>query len=280
MSRGNSPTFVSHAGRNTGMAFFYPPSASGESRLQASNLCLLELRYWLDQPSSRKDNDDVYQRRPISCKEIVMKLIVRISVSLFLIIVCLASNVASTTTTTTALAQTQDQKPQSKSKSSGRVTVKYDKSKDTTTVALKTIALTGLSQERQQAVNVPLHQTDMEAFFTYSGQQMTKPVETVTLRFRVVSQYNIFTREQPLVAALDKESAEKGRAIPLGTTKYSSNVKFNSVYEEVLTISIPADALKRVAAADSIEFYLGPIGYQLKESGREALRELASRLTP
>lgn len=202
-----------------------------------------------------------------------MNLVMRPSLSLFLICASIICAVASPFTRAT-------QEDKNKAKSSGRINVKYDKSKDTTTVTLKPIALSGLAQERRAAPNIPLHQTDMEAFFTFPGQQPAKPVESVTLRFRVTSGNYFLLRDQPIGVALDRENKEKGRAIQLGTAKYSSNLKFNSVYEEYLTLIVPAEALRKVAAADTIEVYLGPIGYQLKENQRDALRELVSRMTP
>ena len=68
-------------------------------------------------------------------------------------------------------------------KSTSKVTVKYDKSKDTTTVTLKKMTLTRVYQEKERSQDFPLHQLEVEVFFTYKGQTPTEPVGEITMRF-------------------------------------------------------------------------------------------------
>jgi len=177
-------------------------------------------------------------------------------------------------------AQEKKQKSdESKSKASSKVSIKYDKKKDLTTVRNKTFTITRLGQEKTVANNIPLHQMDMEIWYSYEGQQPTKPVEDVNLIFRSVAGNNIFMRGQEIIVALDREVQGKDRALGLGMTDYkSSPPKFNSIYEEVMTVKIPADGLKKMAEAGSVEIYVGPVAYLLTKEQHDVIREMSELL--
>lgn len=166
-------------------------------------------------------------------------------------------------------------------KKNGNISSKYNKSKNLTTVSLKPMALTELRQNTPQTGYVQKLQMDMETFFTYPGETIAKPVETVTLRFHGTANNYIFAQGQPISVVLDeKVEGATGRMLRLGDTDYKSDLKFNSIYEEYLTISIPADALTKISEAKTIAIYVGSYAYSLKEKQVADLRDMASRLKP
>jgi hypothetical protein len=163
-------------------------------------------------------------------------------------------------------------------KKNDHIVVKYDKSKDETTVRLKPFALTGLKDERPQIQDIPTHQMDLEISFKFSGKEMTKQVETAMLSFRVTSRNYFFLKGQNLIAVLDKNVKGKDRALQLGVTDYKSDLKFNSVYEEYLTASIPFAALQRMTQAETLDLYVGPVAYTVREKQLEDIRDLGSHM--
>jgi hypothetical protein len=166
-------------------------------------------------------------------------------------------------------------------KKNGNISSKYNKSKNQTTVTLKPLALTGLQDEKPQIQDIPTHQMDMEVFFSYPGEKMEKPVENVTLRFHVTTRAYFFLRGQPVNVVLDeKVEGATGRLLKLGDTDYKSDLKFNSIYEEFMTITIPAEALTKISAAKKVAIYVGASPYLLKEKQVADLRDMASRTKP
>lgn len=179
-----------------------------------------------------------------------------------------------------AVAQSQKDDAGKKGGSAPEVSSKYNKSKDLTTVRLKPFKITTIGQEKQIGNNIPLHQMDLEISYSYSGQKITKPVEDVNLRFHAVAGNYVFLKGQQVIAVLDKEVQGQDRAISLGTTDYKSVApKFNSVYEEFLSLNIPPDALVKMAKAETVEIYVGPVGYRLSTELHNAIRALASQLS-
>lgn len=173
----------------------------------------------------------------------------------------------------------QDGQKESAKKSN--VSSKYNKSKNQTTVTLKPMALTGLQEEQPQLQTIPKHQMDLDVFFTYAGEQIAAPVENVTLRFRATENNYFFLRGQPVSVVLDeKVEGAQGRLLKLGETDYKSNLKFNSVYEETMTVSVPASAIMKIAEAKTATIYVGASGYTLKDKQLADLRDMASRLKP
>ena len=175
---------------------------------------------------------------------------------------------------TKALAQDGDKKPGSK------LSVKYDKKTDLTTVKLKAFRISPLILEKEANNNTPLHQTDVEISYTYAGRQASKPVESVTFRFKVTSGNYIFLRSQTAMAVLDNTGGQ-GRAFALGESDYKSFPPItNSIYEEALVVNAPADALVKMAKAKSLQLYLGPVSYTVPEKQLEGIKELAASLPP
>jgi hypothetical protein len=172
----------------------------------------------------------------------------------------------------------QNNSPESNLKRTGRVTVKYDKSKDLTTVKLKQMTISKLRNERSVNDNLPLHQMDIEMWFSYSGQE-PKKVDEIVMKFHAVGSNYIFLKGQQIIVALNREVRGEDKAFSLGMTDYkSSSPKFNSVYEEFMTIQVLPDAIVKISKATSAEIYVGPIGYQLTSEQQLAIAELAAML--
>lgn len=166
-----------------------------------------------------------------------------------------------------------------KTKAKSRITSKYDKSKNLTTVRLKQITISRLSQEKEIANNIPLHQMGFDLSFSYTGQQPTKSTDEVLLRFYSAASNYVFLRGQQVIAVIDKEIQGQDRAFSLGMTDYKSNPpKVNTIYEEVMAVKIPADGLVKMAKANSLELYLGPVAYRLTKDQISSIREAASFL--
>ena len=66
----------------------------------------------------------------------------------------------------------------------------------------------------------------------------------------------------------------------LGDTDYKSDLKFNTVYEEYLVISIPASALAKIAEAKTVSIFVGPYSFLLREKQVADLRDFASLANP
>ena len=161
-----------------------------------------------------------------------------------------------------------------------RLSSKYDKSKNLTTVRLKQFTITTLAQEKQNTPNIPLHQMDLEMWYSFSGQKQTTSIEDVVFRFHAVASNYVFSSGQQVITALDRGIRGHDRAISLGTTDYKSvSPKFNSVYEEFMQVKIPSEALSLMAKAKNVEIFVGPVGYKLTEKQFEALQEMAASLS-
>ena len=99
------------------------------------------------------------------------------------------------------------------------------------------------------------------------------------LRFKCVSGTYIFLRGQELIVAIDREIPGRDRGFVLGTTSYKSlPPKFNSVFEEIMELKVPVDALKKFADAQTLEFYLGPVTYKFTSKQQDALKEMYKSL--
>lgn len=151
--------------------------------------------------------------------------------------------------------------------------LKYDKQKNQTTVALKRMSLS--SAMAKEVTNVTeVAQLDLDGSFDYPGQKLSQAAEAVTLNFRALSKFPVYQRGQNVVGVLDAD-----QALILGTTSYKS-ISQTFMMEEVLSISIPYTALKRMAESKSLRIFLGTREIKFREKDQEALRELVSFMTP
>lgn len=157
-----------------------------------------------------------------------------------------------------------------------QVNVKYDKKKDLTTVKLKPFRVSRLILEKESTTSIPLHQTDLEISYSFQGEKPVK-VDNVTLRFVVTGNNYIFLRPQAAMAVLDNE-AGSGRAFALGNSDYKSYQRFSTVLEETLVVTAPAEALSRMAKANSLQIYLGPVAYTITPSQLQGIKALAEQL--
>ena len=164
-------------------------------------------------------------------------------------------------------------------KSTSNVKVKYDKGKSVTTVSLKPFTLTSLQQEKSAGSNLPLHQMDFEASFSGQGDAAKPLVGDIVLRFHCVAGTYIFLKGQEVIVAVNRDIPGQDRGFTLGNTAYRSNPpKFNSVYEEFLDLKVPADAIKKMAAAETVDIYLGPVPYRFTSKQLAALKEFGTLL--
>ena len=166
-----------------------------------------------------------------------------------------------------------------KPKPNKRISSKYDKGKDRTTVKLKAMPLTGLNDERKTVTAVASHQMDVEVSFTHPGQTVTEQVAEMEFRFHMTAGAYLFYKPQQIVVALDQGSDE-GRAMDLGFTGYKSTTQFNSVFEEFMSITIPFSALDKITKAKKVELYVGPVAYELKDAQIQDLRDLGAKMMP
>jgi hypothetical protein len=153
------------------------------------------------------------------------------------------------------------------------IKVKYNKSKNETTVTLKTLSLSN-SMNKEFTRESEFGQLDLDAYFTYPGQQLTKPAESMTLAFKATQKNQLWQRAQNLVAVIDDQTA-----LVLGATSYSSNSQ-TFYFEELMKISVPYEAIRKIAAAKSLAFQLGTRNIRIKEDQLEDLRAIAARMTP
>jgi hypothetical protein len=161
-------------------------------------------------------------------------------------------------------------------KSTSRVNVRFDKGKNLSTISLKSMTITRLDQEKRGAGDrdFPLHQMDIEGNFTFAGQFIGGEVKDAKLIFHAVASNYIFLKAQDVTVAIDRDKAEKARAFSLGMTSYRSMPpKFGSVYEEYFELAIPIDAIRKFAAAEQLEFFLGPVTYTLTPKQLDAIKE-------
>lgn len=164
-------------------------------------------------------------------------------------------------------------KPEEKSKSAKHVKVKYDKGKDLTTVTLNSMAVSSAVTKEVSRLSEGT-QLDLTVSFTHPGQQLSKPVDALMMKFKSTAKYPVFQRGQNLMVVLDND-----RAIPIGDATYSSRAETFYV-EEMLTGTVPYEIMKRIAGAKSASFFLGAREIRLKEDQLEDLREITKRMAP
>jgi hypothetical protein len=145
---------------------------------------------------------------------------------------------------------------------------------------LKPLSLTQLSLDEQARTSIPLHQMALEVLYRFSGEAPARPAGELKLLFRVTSSNYVFLHGQKVLLALDNENG-KGRAIIVGDTNYNSKPpEFNSVYEETLEVSAPAEILSRIAKANSVEIYVGPVVYKVTKDQQKKLSTYFDYINP
>ncbi|HEX8097914.1 MAG TPA: hypothetical protein VF507_07755 [Pyrinomonadaceae bacterium] len=160
-----------------------------------------------------------------------------------------------------------------KFKHNGKISTKYNKSKDQTAVELNPMAASSSMASEAQNLR-DASQMDLAASFTYQGQVLTKPVEALTLTFHARAKNPVFQKGQNVLATLDGQNA-----LMLGTSTYKSSSQ-TFIFEEIMSVQVPYETLSKIISAKTVELFLGPRKITLKESHIEALRDMASRMTP
>jgi hypothetical protein len=155
-----------------------------------------------------------------------------------------------------------------------QITRKYDKGKDKSTVTLKPMPITtSLAKEVTDLKQVP--QIDLEVFFTYQGEQPSKPAETATLALHSLARSAVYRQPQDLIAVVNGE-----RALMLGKTTYKS-VSKTFMFEEIMSIEVPLDTMKKMSGAKTLNLYLAhQRELKLTDSQLEAIRDITSRMSP
>jgi len=83
-----------------------------------------------------------------------------------------------------------------------------------------------------------------------------------------------------VLLALDNDDGH-GRAIIVGDTNYHSKLpEFNTVYEETLEVSAPTEILSRIAKANAVEIYVGPVVYRLTKDQQQKLSNYFDYISP
>lgn len=170
----------------------------------------------------------------------------------------------------TGLGQIPDN---NRAKSKSHVKVKYDKSKDLTTVTLKSLDLGGAMTKEVTSLGQGTQLT-LDVIFTYTGEHPSKPVESLKMKFTSRARYPVFQRGQNLMAVVDEQSA-----IPLGDTSYKTNAQ-TFYTDEILEVSVSYDVMKRMADAKTFKLFLGNREIKFRDEQLADLREMAARMSP
>jgi hypothetical protein len=158
--------------------------------------------------------------------------------------------------------------------------VAIDKTESGHVAHLKPLSLTQISLDDQARASIPLHQMALEVLYRFGGEAPVGPAGELKLLFRVTSSNYVFLHGQKVLLALDNDNGT-GRAIIVGDTNYNSKPpEFNSVYEETLEVSAPAEILSRIAKANTVEIYVGPIDYKLTKDQQKKLSAYFDYINP
>lgn len=153
------------------------------------------------------------------------------------------------------------------------IKVKYNKSKDITTVTLKTLSLSG-AMNREFTRESESGNLDLDVEFTFQGQTLTKPAEELKFTFRGTQKNLIWQKSQTVAAVINDETA-----LVLGQSTYSSQSQ-TFYFEEVMSVSVPYEAMKQIAAAKSLRLQLGTRNINIKDDQLQDLRAMVERMSP
>lgn len=170
-----------------------------------------------------------------------------------------------------ALAEKTEVKPQNSGNK--HIKSKYDKKKNITTVTLKSISVGGaVTREVTNLGQAP--QLTLDAFFTYPGEQLTKPAESLVMRFTSRARYPVYQRAQNVVAVLDDT-----KGLPFGSTTYKTDAQ-TFYTDEILEITIPYEAMKRMMEVKNLKLLLGNREMIFRDEQLRDLRDLSAAMSP
>jgi hypothetical protein len=171
----------------------------------------------------------------------------------------------------------QNSKSDTDSKTAARINshikIKYNHSRNETTVTLKTMALSN-SMNKEFTHEGEFGQLDLDVYFSYQGQQLEKPADSLVLKFKGTSKNILWQRGQNLIAVIDDQNA-----LLLGSTKYTSTSQ-TFYFEELLTISVPYEAMQKIASAKTLAFQLGTRNIRITADQFQDLCAMVSRMAP
>ena len=150
---------------------------------------------------------------------------------------------------------------------------KYNKSKNVTTVTLKTLSLSN-SMNREFSRESEAGQLDLDVYFTYPGEQLTKPAAEASLTFKSTQKNQLWQTGQNVVAIINDDTA-----LVIGQSAYKSNSQ-TFYFEELMSVTIPYDTMKKIAAAKSLRFQLGTRNISIKDDQLQDLRDLVATMAP
>ena len=171
-----------------------------------------------------------------------------------------------------AVAQGPD-KSKSESKAASHVKTKYDKSKDRTTVTLKSMDLGGAMTREVSSLGQSTQLT-LDVSFTYAGEHPAKPVDALTMKFTSRARYPVFQRGQNLMVVVDDQNA-----IPIGDTNYKSDAQ-TFYTDEMLTAQVPREIMERIRTAKTAKMFLGNREIAFRSEQLDDLREMTARMSP
>jgi hypothetical protein len=140
-------------------------------------------------------------------------------------------------------------------RNSKRFTVKYDRFKDETRVSVGPF--------------YPDHKAEIEARFSFKGQQPAEPVQDAYFIIREYGRDFRFVDNRTLYGIID------GERIEFGEGQRSSHVEPRTV-SETLVFTVPMKVFRKLAGAKSAEFKVASVEFSLNGEHLEALRDLAS----
>jgi hypothetical protein len=150
-----------------------------------------------------------------------------------------------------------------------RLTAKYDKSENRTTVQIDPRAAKPVMELGDDIV--------LTAFFRYAGQELREPVESAALRFSSDTRNWRFIPNRELVVLVDGERISFVNGGRLGRLyEPPSRVQIDNM----LYFGISRDDLSKIAGGRVVEMKLGNKSFKLSAVQLDALRELVGRMNP
>jgi len=162
----------------------------------------------------------------------------------------------------------------------------YDKSKDQTAVVLQWYTVDWLSGEdlyqRRTAVEKEQYVLRIQAAFSFPGRVIKATPQTVQFEIRTKHPGNAYFKAgamPELIAVIDGQQISLGRTALVRTNTQVDKDAGQLSYEQVSAYFTYAGLL-RVIAARRVTMKAGELQFDLQERHLEALRDLASRMSP
>ena len=195
-----------------------------------------------------------------------MKTSVATPIALITILICSTFGATQNANGKSAAAPTQ-------AKPNNHIKTKYNQSKDETTVTLKTLDLSG-SMNKEMTRESEFGNLDVDVSFVHKGKQPTANVDSAIFKFKGLAKNPMFMRAQNFALVIDDATG-----LVLGLTSYTSNSQ-TFYLEEIMSISVPYQAMQRMAAAKTLAFQLGTRTIRLTSEQLADLKAMAAMMSP